>query len=79
MKLGLFTVRPLLVEILAREQPISVGREAELACRAVGSRPPAIITWWLDDKPMVVAEPQKVFALSLLYFKFFTRKASNAS
>ncbi|CAH2210655.1 jg12119 [Pararge aegeria aegeria] len=53
------SVRPLLVEILAREQPISVGQEAELACRAVGSRPPAIITWWLDDKPMIVADPQK--------------------
>ncbi|XP_039746464.1 hemicentin-1-like [Pararge aegeria] len=52
-------LRPLLVEILAREQPISVGQEAELACRAVGSRPPAIITWWLDDKPMIVADPQK--------------------
>ncbi|XP_053600327.1 nephrin-like isoform X1 [Plodia interpunctella] len=45
-------LRPLLVEILAREQPISVGQEAELACRAVGARPPASITWLLDDKPM---------------------------
>ncbi|XP_014358166.2 nephrin [Papilio machaon] len=52
-------LRPLQVEILAREQPLSVGQEAELACRAVGARPPAIITWWLDDKPIVVTEPQK--------------------
>ncbi|KAL4709359.1 hypothetical protein ACJJTC_007091 [Scirpophaga incertulas] len=42
-------LRPLLVEILAREQPLSVAQEAELACRAVGSRPPAVITWWLGD------------------------------
>lgn len=56
----LFSVRPLLVEILAREQPLSVGQEAELACRAVGARPPAIITWWLNDKQMIVSDPQKV-------------------
>ncbi|CAH0721447.1 unnamed protein product, partial [Brenthis ino] len=53
------TVRPLLVEILAREQPLSVGQEAELACRAVGARPPAIITWWLNDKQIIVTDPQK--------------------
>ncbi|RVE52253.1 hypothetical protein evm_003043 [Chilo suppressalis] len=45
-------LRPLLVEILAREQPLSVGQLAELACRAVGSRPPALISWWLDEKPL---------------------------
>ncbi|KAJ2950567.1 hypothetical protein O0L34_g8813 [Tuta absoluta] len=42
-------LRPLLVEILAREQPLSVGQEAEMACRAVGSRPPAMISWWLSS------------------------------
>ncbi|XP_045491964.1 hemicentin-2-like [Colias croceus] len=52
-------LRPLLVEILSREQPLSVGNEAELACRAVGARPPATITWWLDNKQMAVTDPQK--------------------
>ncbi|XP_050679946.1 nephrin-like [Leptidea sinapis] len=52
-------LRPLQVEILAREQPLSVGNEAELACRAVGSRPPAVITWWLNDKQLIVTESQK--------------------
>ncbi|XP_072941925.1 kin of IRRE-like protein 2 [Epargyreus clarus] len=52
-------LRPLYVEILAREQPLSVGMEAELACRAVGARPPAIITWFMDNIPMEVNEPQK--------------------
>ncbi|KAL0884209.1 hypothetical protein ABMA27_016211 [Loxostege sticticalis] len=51
-------LRPLIVEILAREQPLSVGQEAELACRAVGARPPAVITWWLDEKPLL-AHSQK--------------------
>ncbi|XP_028164634.1 hemicentin-1-like, partial [Ostrinia furnacalis] len=50
--------RPLIVEILAREQPLTVGQEAELACRAVGARPPAIISWWLDEKPLI-AHSQK--------------------
>ncbi|CAH2092461.1 unnamed protein product [Euphydryas editha] len=53
-------LRPLLVEILAREQPLSVGQETELACRAVGARPTAIITWWLDDKQMIITDPQKI-------------------
>lgn len=53
-------VRPLLVEILEREQPLSVGRETEIACRAVGARPPAVITWWLDDRQLQVVEDQKV-------------------
>lgn len=56
----LFPVRPLLVEILEREQPLSVGRETEIACRAVGARPPAVITWWLDDRQLQVIEDQKV-------------------
>ncbi|CAK1578731.1 unnamed protein product [Parnassius mnemosyne] len=55
----LIYLRPLLVEILAREQPLSVGQEAVIACRAVGARPPAIITWWMDDKQIMVNEPQK--------------------
>ncbi|KAG6463570.1 hypothetical protein O3G_MSEX013951, partial [Manduca sexta] len=52
-------LRPLLVEILAREQPLSVGQEAELACRAVGARPPAVITWWMDDRQMPTIAVQK--------------------
>ncbi|CAB3228781.1 unnamed protein product [Arctia plantaginis] len=52
-------LRPLFVEILAREQPLSVGQTAELACKAVGSRPPATISWWLDDQQMSTAAIQK--------------------
>ncbi|XP_048481086.1 synaptogenesis protein syg-2 [Plutella xylostella] len=51
-------LRPLLVEILAREQPLSVGQEAEVSCRAVGARPPALVTWWLDGKQLTGAEMQ---------------------
>ncbi|XP_023946116.1 nephrin-like [Bicyclus anynana] len=45
-------LRPLSVEILSREQPLSVGRQAELWCKSTGARPPAIVTWWLGGKKL---------------------------
>ncbi|KAL0839863.1 hypothetical protein ABMA28_016487 [Loxostege sticticalis] len=45
-------LRPLTVEILSREQPLSVGRKTELWCRSTGARPPATITWWLGGKQL---------------------------
>lgn len=60
-------MRPLLVEILEREQPLSVGRETEVACRAIGARPPAVITWWLDDRQLHVVEEQKVRKFVFFY------------
>ncbi|CAK1544724.1 unnamed protein product [Leptosia nina] len=45
-------LRPLTVEIVSREQPLSVGRKAELWCKSTGARPPATITWWLGSKPL---------------------------
>ncbi|XP_047545511.1 nephrin-like [Vanessa atalanta] len=51
VKIDLY-LRPLSVEILSREQPLSVGRKAELSCRSTGARPPATITWWLGGKQL---------------------------
>ncbi|CAH2092441.1 unnamed protein product [Euphydryas editha] len=51
VKIDLY-LRPLTVEILSREQPLSVGRKAELLCKSTGARPPAIITWWLGSKQL---------------------------
>ncbi|XP_075972130.1 MAM domain-containing glycosylphosphatidylinositol anchor protein 2-like isoform X2 [Anticarsia gemmatalis] len=45
-------LKPLTVEIISREQPLSVGRKSELWCKTTGARPPAIITWWLGGKKM---------------------------
>ncbi|KAK7078480.1 hypothetical protein SK128_010973, partial [Halocaridina rubra] len=36
------------VQIHGLEGPLSSGRAQQLVCEARGSRPPAIITWWLD-------------------------------
>lgn len=43
------TVRPLTVEILFNNQPLSADRRYEIECQAIGSRPPAKISWWLGD------------------------------
>lgn len=40
-------VRPLSVDILFNNQPLSADRNYELECQAIGSRPPSKITWWL--------------------------------
>ncbi|XP_038213680.1 nephrin-like isoform X2 [Zerene cesonia] len=45
-------LRPLTVEIVSREQPLSVGRKAELWCKSTGARPPATISWWLGGKQL---------------------------
>ncbi|XP_042204213.1 nephrin-like isoform X2 [Homarus americanus] len=43
-------LRPLSVEIVGGVGKLSAGRPVELVCRAVGSRPPARITWWRDSQ-----------------------------
>ncbi|CAB3235730.1 unnamed protein product [Arctia plantaginis] len=51
VKIDLF-LKPLTVEIISREQPLSVGRQSELWCKTTGARPPATITWWLGGKKL---------------------------
>ncbi|KAH9642862.1 hypothetical protein HF086_009956, partial [Spodoptera exigua] len=51
VKIDLF-LKPLGVEIISREQPLSVGRKSELWCKTMGARPPATITWWLGGKKL---------------------------
>lgn len=47
-----FAVRPLLVEISFNNQPMSADRKYEIECQAIGSRPPAKITWWMGNLEM---------------------------
>lgn len=64
-------VRPLEVEILFNNQPLSADRQYEVECQAIGSRPPSVITWWMNGLALV-AQPTKVnwFLFFLLSFLF---------
>ncbi|XP_046401780.1 hemicentin-1 isoform X2 [Ischnura elegans] len=42
--------KPLSATILNKNQGLSADRKYEIVCQAVGSRPPAKITWWKDNK-----------------------------
>ena len=52
-------MRPLEVEISFNNQPMSADRKYEIECQAIGSRPPAKITWWMEN--MELLAHQKVF------------------
>lgn len=54
-----FLVRPLSVELLFGVQPLSADRKYEIQCQAIGSRPPAKITWWMGGLELL-GHTQKV-------------------
>ncbi|XP_037924795.1 synaptogenesis protein syg-2 isoform X2 [Hermetia illucens] len=54
-------LRPLMVDISFNNQPMSADRKYEIECQAIGSRPPAKITWWMG-KTELHAFNQKVSA-----------------
>lgn len=43
-----FPVRPLSVDILLNNQPLSADRTYDIECQAIGSKPTAKITWWMN-------------------------------
>lgn len=67
------TVRPLEVEILFNNQPLSADRQYEVQCQTIGSRPPSVITWWMGGMA-IVALPTKVrkFNSNIFIFIFYT-------
>ncbi|GFR16428.1 nephrin [Trichonephila clavata] len=42
-------LRPLYVRITTPQRPLKVGEEIRLHCETSGSRPPAKISWWIDN------------------------------
>ncbi|XP_049961906.1 nephrin-like [Schistocerca serialis cubense] len=42
-------LRPLWASIMGERIPLSAGRPHDIQCRSAGSRPPANITWWIDN------------------------------
>lgn len=55
-------VRALEVDILFSNQPLSADRQYEVQCQTTGSRPPSIITWWMNGVALV-AQPSKVSSI----------------
>lgn len=51
VKLNVF-LKPLKVEILGNQNPLSADRTYKLECQSIGSRPAAKITWWLNTKQL---------------------------
>lgn len=45
-------VPPLWVEVLGERRPLSAGRPYDIKCQVIGARPPALVTWRLDDKKL---------------------------
>ena len=45
-------VRPLTVNLLGTNNPLSVGVTYQLTCQSVGSRPAATITWWMGGQKL---------------------------
>lgn len=48
-----FSVRPLQVEILNSNNPFSADKKYDIPCQTFGARPPAQISWWLNEKPLL--------------------------
>lgn len=47
-------VKPLSVNIVKKHTEMVANQVYSLTCEAKGSKPPAVITWWKDDKLMNV-------------------------
>lgn len=47
------TVKPLNVHITSLQRPLSAGRKVTLKCQSSGSRPPALITWWIGSRKLL--------------------------
>lgn len=70
-KYTIFAVRPLLVEITFNNQPMSADRKYEIECQAIGSRPPAKITWWMGNLEMHGHSQKVGVSNSLMCMLFF--------
>ncbi|GIY45543.1 uncharacterized protein CDAR_545081 [Caerostris darwini] len=53
-------MKPLYVRITTAQKPLKVGDDLRLDCETSGSRPPAKIVWWIDNK-LVQNEKQSFF------------------
>ncbi|XP_037920773.1 neural cell adhesion molecule 2 [Hermetia illucens] len=82
-------LKPVAVHILTKEKALSADRQFDVECKSSGSKPAAIITWWMGNRqikrlPKNFSEPDNQ-SLSVLTFtptkeddgKYLTCKAEN--
>ena len=41
---------PVRISVSEKESPLLAGTKQTFTCRAFGSRPPAMLAWWLDNQ-----------------------------
>ncbi|XP_046659110.1 LOW QUALITY PROTEIN: nephrin-like [Homalodisca vitripennis] len=65
--------KPMSANILTSYVPLSAERKVEIVCQAIGSRPPAKISWWKDNKHLEdyteTISPDGNVTISTLLFK----------
>ena len=57
---------PTRISVSEKKTPLLAGTPQTYTCSALGSRPPATITWWLDHKR--IDGGQKLFCFDLYIF-----------
>lgn len=72
-------MRPLTVDILLNNQPLSADRTYDIECQAIGSKPSAKITWWMNGVQLrsfreKVCVSQMLLKLSLIKLAWISRK-----
>ncbi|XP_055952761.1 hemicentin-1-like [Argiope bruennichi] len=48
-------LKPLNVHITSLQRPLSANRRTTLKCQSSGSRPPAVLTWWIGSRQLLNA------------------------
>ncbi|XP_015518297.1 hemicentin-1 isoform X3 [Neodiprion lecontei] len=81
-------LKPLVVQILTKEPRLSADKKYDVECRSTGSRPMAVITWWIANRQIKKAKnysTENNQSLSILSFvpmidddgKYLTCRAEN--
>lgn len=66
MFISFLSVSPLSVSITSMKNVLSAGRKVEIICETRGSRPPAIITWFKNNRQLT--HSQYIFEIFIQIF-----------
>lgn len=63
-------MKPVFVKILTKEPRVSADKKYAVECRTTGSRPDAVITWWMANKQIKKVVQNVSIPLTLLSIAF---------